>query len=223
MNVSKTTSLWLFLTILTGLCAGAAERPLPAPIVWKLESTATIGGHKPEILGTPKSVDAALQFDGLSDGLIVPVNPLAGWATFTIEVLFMPAADDPAAQRFLYIIDERDSRVSLETRNADGKSWCLDTYLLGDKDRCTLRDTTKLHPTGQWTWVALVYDGKTMTHYVNGVKELEREVVFPPMTSGRTSLGVRLDRAYWFKGLIKDVRFCPGVVASEKLQRSSEK
>lgn len=218
MNAPKTIAIWLLFTILTGLYADAGEQ-----VIWKLDSATSVGGHKPETLGAPTPVNAALQFDGLSDGLIVPVNPLAVWKTFTIEVLIMPAADGPAAQRFLYIVDERNSRVSLETRFADGQSWCLDTYLLGGKDNCTLRDTTKLHPTGQWTWVALVYDGKTMAHYVNGVKELEAEVVFSPMASGRTSLGVRLDRAYWFKGLIKEVRFCPAALPPETLQRTAAK
>jgi hypothetical protein len=151
MNVPRTTTIWLSLLILTGLRANAAERPATfsqPPVVWKLESIASVGGYTPEILGAPKPVDAALQFDGLRDGLIVPVNPLSGWATFTIEVLFMPDADGPTAQRFLYIIDETDSRVSIETRSADGRSWCLGTYLSGGKGRCVLRDAVGLCPTG---------------------------------------------------------------------------
>jgi hypothetical protein len=71
--------------------------------------------------------------------------------------------------------------------------------------------------------VALVYDGKTMAHYVNGVKEVEAGFVFPPMASGRTSLGVRLDRAFWFKGLIKEVRFHPEAVTPETLQKVAAK
>ena len=43
--------MWLFLTIVTGLCADAAERSLvhpPVAEVWKLDSTASVGGHTPE-------------------------------------------------------------------------------------------------------------------------------------------------------------------------------
>ena len=32
-----------------------------------------------------------------------------------------------------------------------------------------------------------------MTDYVNGVKELENNITFAPMTTGQTSLGVRLE------------------------------
>jgi len=225
MNAPKATVLWLFLSVLTGLYADAAERPpthLQVAEVWTLNSTASVGGHTPEVLGTPKIVDAALEFDGLSDGLVVPTNPLANWSAFTIEVLFMPAANSPPAQRFVHIEDERRSRVMLETRSADGMSWSLDTYLQGATDNCTLRDTRKLHPTDTWTWVALVYDGKKMATYINSVEELEDEVTFTPMTSGRVALGMRLNRVYWFKGFIKEMRFHPAAIEPSKLQRATE-
>ena len=189
-----------------------------------MDSTASLGGHSPEVLGAPKILAAAeggpaLEFDGLRDGLVLSVNPLANWSTFTIEVLFMPAANSPPAQRFVHIADDRESRVTMETRSADGMSWSLDTYLQGANDNCTLRDLRKVHPCDTWTWVALVYDGKAMSSYVNGVKELEGEVAFAPMTTGRMSLGVRLNRVYWFKGCIKEVRFHPAVIAPARLQR----
>jgi hypothetical protein len=195
-----------------------------APVVWTLDSAASVGGHKPEILGAPQIVDEdtgwpSARFNGLDDGLVVPVNPLAGWRQFTIEVLFLPEPNGPAAQRFVHLADDNARRVLLETRSPDGASWSLDTFLRGEKDECTLRDMTKLHPTGRWTWVALVYDGRTMTDYVNGVKEFEAEVSFEPMTSGRTSLGVRLDRQYWFKGFIKEIRFHRTALTPEALQR----
>jgi hypothetical protein len=227
MKVVKSTAIWLFLPILAGLCADAAERPLthlPVAEMWRLDSTASVGGHTPEVLGAPKVVETseggtALEFDGLGDGLVVPVNPLANLPAFTIEVLFMPAANSPPAQRFVHIEDERSSRAMLETRSEDGTSWSLDTYLQGATDNCTLRDTRKVHPTDTWTWVALVYDGKKMASYINGVKELEGAVTFAPMTGGRMSLGVRLNRVYWFKGRIKEVRFHPAAVEPETMQR----
>ncbi len=227
----KATAVWLFLTIVTGLCADAAERSLvhpPVAEVWKLDSTASVGGHTPEILGAPKIIDTAeggpaLEFDGLGDALVVPVNPVANWPAFTIEVLFMPASDTPPAQRFLHIEDDGGSRVLLETRSDDDASWSLDTFLQGADDSCTLRDTQKVHPTDVWTWVALVYDGKTMASYINGVKELEGEVTFEPMTNGRTALGVRLNRVFWFRGSIKEVRFHPAAIEPSKLQHIEEK
>jgi hypothetical protein len=222
-----------FLVVTVGTGLYAAERPLthlPVAEVWTLDRVESIGGHTPEVLGAPKVVDAefppfgpALEFDGRGDALVVPINPLANWSTFTIEVLFMPTASSPPAQRFVHIEDDRECRVMLETRSADGMSWSLDTFLQGATDNCTLRDTRKVHPTDTWTWVALVYDGKKMASYINRMKELEGEVTFAPMTSGRIALGVRLNRAYWFKGRIKEVRFHPTAIEPAKLQRVEQK
>jgi hypothetical protein len=194
-----------------------------SPVVWTLDNVASVGGQRPEALGAPQVVDKdtgwpSVRFNGRSDGLVIPDNPLASWQRFTIEVLFMPEPNGPPAQRFVHLADDNARRVLLETRSPDGTSWSLDTFLHGERDECMLRDMTKLHPTGRWTWAALVYDGRTMMHYVNGVKELEAEVSFEPMTTGRTSLGVRLDRQYWFKGFIKEIRFHPTALAPEALQ-----
>jgi hypothetical protein len=228
-------ALVMLLVILAYVGAGAAAQAeeklaakTPATVVWTLDNVTSIGGRKPRVLGAPKIVDAtaggpALQFNGQNDGFIFPVNPLAHWAKFTIEALLLPKTDGPAAQRFMHIQDGRGSRGMMEIRIINGKSWTMDTFLLcGDSNR-TLRDLTKLHPTGKWVWVALIYDGNKMAQYVNGVNELEGKVSFLPMLSGRMSLGVRLNRAFWFKGNIKEVRFHPVALAPEALQRVSEK
>ncbi len=162
-------------------------------------------------------------FNGKSDGLILSANPLRGFSKFTIEILFRPDPNGPSAQRFVHIQDERDSRVMIETRLINGQSWSLDTFLRSGDNSRPLLDRTKRHPTGRWAWVALVYDGKTMSDYVNGVKELEGLVNFAPMTDGRMSLGVRLNRVYWFKGSIKEVRFSPVPLNPTDLRRISEK
>ena len=215
----------------TGAALLAGEKvaaKAPAPVIWTLNNVVSVGGLKPRVFGTPKVVDAtaggpALQFNGQNDGLIFPVNPIAYWAKFTIEVLLLPETDGPAAQRFMHIQDGRGSRGMMETRIIDGKSWTLDTFLLCGESSRTLRDLTKLHPTGKWAWVALVYDGNEMSQYVNGVNELKGEVAFLPMLSGRMSLGVRLNRVFWFKGNIKEVRFIPAALSPEALQRVPEK
>ena len=80
------------------------------------------------------------------------------------------------------------------------------------------RSHPKQHPADQWYWVALVYDDKKMLSYVNGKKELEGIVDFPPMTSGDISIGVRLNKVNWFKGLIKEIRFHPAALDSLTLQ-----
>jgi hypothetical protein len=214
----------------TGLRAGeTVATRASTPVVWKLDSVASIAGHKPEVLGAPQLTDEApggraVRFGGSNDGIVLSTNPLAGRATFTIEVLLMPEVNGAPAQRFLHIEDETGSRILMETRIRGGKLWSLDTYLHSDigKDNCPLLDTKRLHPAGRWAWVALAYDGRMMAHYVNGVKELEGEVVFTPMTSGQISLGVRLTRAFWFRGCIQEVRFHPTAIQPAAMQRMPE-
>jgi hypothetical protein len=232
---SKAGGLGLLLVIQTFVCGGTGLRAetnfavnSQPPVVWTLDNTESIGGHRPRLLGAPQITSAAtggpaLQFNGKTTGLILPVNPLRGFSKFTIEILFRPDPDGAPAQRFVHIQDERDSRVMIETRLLSSQSWTLDTYLhSGDSSR-PLLDRARRHPTGRWAWVALVYDGKTMSDYVNGVKELAGPVNFAAMADGRMSLGVRLNRVYWFKGSIKEVRFSPVPLNPNDLRRISEK
>ena len=82
------------------------------------------------------------------------------------------------------------------------------------------RDQARLHPLDRWYWVALRYDGTTMSHFVSGIKELEGPVAFPPMdAAGQVSLGVRLNKVNWFKGQIKEVRITPRALPEEALQK----
>jgi hypothetical protein len=222
-------AIQLFFSVEAGLRAeeNFAVNSQP-PIVWTLDNTESVGGHRPRVLGAPQIASAAaggpaLQFNGKNDGLILPVNPLRGFSKFTIEILFRPDADGPRAQRFVHIQDERDSRIMIETRLISGQSWCLDTFLHSGDNSRPLLDRTRRHPTGNWAWVALVYDGRRMSDYVNGVKELEGPVNFAPMADGRMSLGVRLNRVFWFKGNIKEVRFSPTALNADALHRVSEK
>jgi len=218
----------MFIETRAGLAAEEkAATKTPPPVIWKLDNVTSVGGQKPDVLGAPKVVDAeaggpAVRFNGQNDALVVPVNPLAGWKTFTVEVLCLPETNGLEEQRFFYILDDRNERLAMETHSADGRAWCLDTYLMtcraGVTNDLTLCDTNLLHSNGQWTWTALVYDGKTMSHYVNGVQELQGKVAIQPMTNGNTFIGARFDRTYWFKGCIKELRFTPAALKTEALQ-----
>ena len=214
----------LALALLPGVWAAADSPASPTRhVVWTLDNAASIGGLQPTVLGAPRFVDAgvgpAACFNGKDDGLIFPVNPIAGWAQFTIEVLFRPDADGAEAQRFMHIEDARQSRALIEIRLTPEGQWSLDTFLLSGENGLPLLDRAKLHPAGRWTWVALVYDGKKEAHFVDGTKEMEGEVAFAPMTKGQTSLGVRLNRVFWFKGGIREVRFSPTALGPTERQR----
>jgi hypothetical protein len=204
---------------LLGLAGNFSRAADTAPVVWQLGDVKRVGGHETEVLGAPRVVDGAAVFDGVHDGVFVPNNPLAGAAQFTIEILFSPAEGGPEAQRFFHLQDDTDWRVMIETR-LDGKgSWWLDTYLGSPKGGTALIDPKRVHPTNQWFWAAVRYDGKTMTDFVNGEKELESPATFGPFTAGKLSLGVRQNKVFWFKGAIRAVRFTPGALPAEKLQR----
>lgn len=193
------------------------------PVVWRIDQTREVGGHPvAELLGAPRVVDGALEFDGKGDGLFLDVNPLAGRREFTVEVQFRPAGDGPEAQRFVHLQDGTGSRLLFETRLDGQGRWWLDTFLWNSSDRgrgSALIDPTLNHPTDRWYWGALTYDGKRMTSYVNGVPELAADYAFGPMEAGRTSLGVRQNKVYWFKGRIRELRFHARVLRPEELQR----
>lgn len=192
--------------------------------VWRLDNLEKIGGRAVTVEGAPKVIEEggakALAFDGAKDGVFFPAIPLVGAKAFTIEILFRPDEAGPKEQRFVHLEDPAGGRAMIETR-VDGKGWWLDTFLLssGKRQGLALIDPKLTHPTNRWYWAALRYDGKTMTSYVNGVKELEGPIELTPFADGKISLGVRQNKVYWFKGAIREVRFHTEAVAPEKLQK----
>jgi hypothetical protein len=224
LQTSKGLLVILMLTGILGLSSREKPSGSDETIIWKLENPALIGGFSSKVLGSPQIVHdqtgTAIAFDGVDDGIIIPNNPVMRWQQFTVEVLFKPAADGPVAPRFVHFEDSTGNRGTIEARITPHGLWYLDTFLKNGKTNkgLTLIDSTHLHPCAQWYWVSLVYDGEKMTHYVNAVKELEGKIELEPMTTGQISLGVRLNKVNWFKGLIKEIRFHPSALQKEALQ-----
>ena len=155
----------------TGVAANVAAQP--AAIVWRLDNLRQIGGHPVTVVGQPRSVDTAIgraiAFDGRGDGLVLDVNPLAGLARFTVEIVFQPAPDGPEEQRFLHFEEAATgNRALIELRQRPDTRWALDTYLRSGEAGLTLLDRELAHPAGRWHVAALTFDGRTMTHFVNG-------------------------------------------------------
>ena len=148
-------------------------------------------------------------------------NPIAGAEQYTIEVLFMPAEGGLEEQRFVHVQDANTSRALIETRLNGKGGWWLDTFIYTPPSEpgLALVDPKRVHPTGEWYWAALRYDGKTMAHFVNGQKELEGEFRFHPFGEGTVSLGVRQNKVFWFKGAIREVRFHRAALPEARLQR----
>ena len=189
-------------------------------ITWKLNNLNTIGRHKTEILGAPKLIKGAIEFDGIDDGIFLETNPIEGFLEFTIEAVFRPDAEGGKEQRWFHIEQHpaAEVRVLMETRLV-GNEWFLDTFLKSGDNRLPLYAENFKHLIGKWYHIALVYDGKTMKHYVDGNLELSGEVVFKPMGKGKISFGVRQNKVYWFKGAIKKVRFTNKALSPDKFMK----
>ncbi len=208
--------------LLGWLAAGCAQQ---RATVWTFETLDRIGKHAVTPSGSPTLVDEdrgrSMCFGGEPDAALLDVNPIAGWNRFTIEALIKPRSAGAAEQRFLHIEDERAARVLLELRIVSPREWALDTFLFDSPEsRLTLLDRNHRHPTDEWHWVALTYDGETMAHYVDGVRELAGPLDFRAMSAGRMSLGVRLNRVSWYQGCIREVRFTPKALAASEMQKS---
>lgn len=160
----------------------------------------------------PSEYGSALRFDGKQDGLVIPVNPIAGWTKFTIEVIFRPEHEGQAEQRFLHFGQCHEERVLFETRIVDDEVWYLDTFLASSLGSRTLMNKGFHHPLEEWHHAALTFDGSRMTNYVNGRQELAGIVEFVPLRGGKTSIGMRQNKVSWYKGIIGTIRITPWIL-----------
>jgi hypothetical protein len=211
-------------SLLMGACEKNNERPVgpdAEPVVWHLDNLQNIGGHEVTVEGDPKVVDTpngkAIEFDGIDDGIFLDVNPLAGMSAFTVEVIFNPYAGGAAEQRFFHMQpDWSESRVMFETRLVEADFWFLDTFVKSGEQNVTHFADDHLHETATWFHAAIVVDGKSFTHYVNGERERSAPLQYEVQKSGKTSLGVRMNKVHWFKGAIRTVRVSPRALSPEE-------
>ncbi len=187
-------------------------------IVWRFDHTDKIGGLSSEVLGHPRVIETpygkAIEFNGVDDALILPEHPLAGASTYTWEVIFRPDGG-ASAQRFFHLQEQdptthRDTgnRMLFEIRVVNGQ-WCLDSFASSGESHRTLLNCTLLHPLGKWYVVTAVYDGKTLRNYVDGQLQGEGSLDLKPQLPGRSSVGMRINRKFYFKGAILVARMTP--------------
>jgi len=142
---------------------------------------------------------------------------LAGMTEFTVEVIFQPYADGQPEQRFFHMQEQdTNDRVMFETRLVEDNMWFVDTFMASSGQNNTMFAVGDTHELGPWYHAAIVVDGKSFKHYVNGKMELGKDVVFTPQKPGRTSLGVRLNKVYHYKGAIRKTRFTPRALSPDK-------
>jgi hypothetical protein len=216
--------LWL----LPGVQAAEAQT------TWLINNTTNIGGHAVTRLGNSQVIRTphgdAVQFNGVNDGLMVSNNPLAGMSNFTVELIFrhdpltVPTAREP---RIVHIQTPgsaaEEHRFTLETRvatNSTPHTFHLDSFLRfgGAADhRLVLFNDTFLHPVGEWTHMAVTYDGTNFCNYVNGQLEKcgpMKGMVFT--NTGATWIGQRANNVGYFEGAVLALRFTPRVCGTNE-------
>ncbi|MBW8884630.1 MAG: LamG domain-containing protein [Planctomycetia bacterium] len=196
-----------------------AQEPAPA-VDWQFTNLEMVGEHKMTIIGSPRLIDTpngkAAEFDGQS-GLFLEINPLAGLKQFTAEVVFQPYAAGAKEQRFLHFQEDgSENRLLFEIRLTGDNRWFLDTFIKSGDGNYTLFAEKSPHALGSPYHAAVVMDGTTMRHYVNGLEEMATPIKFAPQKDGRTSIGVRINRVSWFNGAVRRVRITPRVLEPQQ-------
>jgi putative heme-binding domain-containing protein len=200
--------------------------------LWTFDRLEDIGGHKTTLLGQPTLIDSpggrAVLFDGVDDALFVDNHPLAGAVTFTWEAIFRPDGGE-TEQRWFHL-SEQDPATGLDTDNrmlfeirVVGDQWFLDSYNQSGSASKALMNRTALHPLGAWYHVASVYDGTEFSNYVDGVREGAAELRLTPHGPGHASVGVRINKVFYFKGAVHLARFTRRALSPSEFLRAPGK
>jgi hypothetical protein len=225
----KLTEKFRIVTIMAGtLCLAASLLAVPGKqkaTTWNFDRLDRIGGFRTTVLGHPRLIDAvggpAIEFNGIDDALFVENHPLAGMEKFTFEAWFRPDSGGAPEQRWFHLSErdpatgqDTDTRVLFEIRVIDNQ-WALDAFVNTPRGSLTLLDRNRLHPLDVWYHVAMVYDGIELKSYVNGSLEGKGPLQFSPQGAGHSSVGVRINRMYFFKGAVRQARFTPRALSPQ--------
>ena len=185
-------------------------------VTWAFDRLENIGSHKTTILGQPKVIDSpvgkAVEFDGVDDALFIDNHPLAGASAFTWEAIFRPDGGQ-REQRWFHLSEKDpqtgadiDNRMLFEIRVVEDQ-WYLDSFIQSGTESKALMNRQALHPLGKWHHVASVYDGQEFRNYVDGVQEGSAQLRLASHGPGHTSVGVRINKVFYFKGAVRLARF----------------
>jgi hypothetical protein len=199
--------------------------------VWTFDRIDSIGGHPTTVLGHPRVIDTplgkAVEFNGVDDGLQFDVHPLAGAEAFTWEAIFRPDGGN-AEQRWFHLEEnpasgsDANNRMLFEIRVIDGR-WCLDAFNKSGPVQKALLNRSSLRALGAWFHVAAVYDGTEFRSYIDGVQDGAAQIHLAPQGPGRTSVGVRMNKLFYFKGAIRMARFTRRALAPAEFLKSPTK
>ena len=216
-----------------GMSGDASYKNPPDSVVWQVDNLQSIGGHPiSKVLGAPTVIDTpagkAVLFNGVADALFVNTQPVAGFPKFTVEVVFRPDTGGAQAQRWFHMQAVGNDRVLFEMRLA-GNNWFLVSFVQSGAATARAYAVAFPHPVGPWYHAAIVVDGVSMKHYINGVYEnagpcpmtegctpadvtmlaSPYPLAYTPIGTGSTSLGCRITQSAFLKGAIRLARFTP--------------
>lgn len=188
---------------------------------WNLDNNLFIEKSKVLLIGSPKIINnengkRCMEFNGVSDALLVDANPIAGAEEFSIEVVFKPynSSLNNVEQRFLHIQNPNNEnrRILIELRLNNKHQWYADFFMCAEDNSLSLIDSTKTHPVNEWATAKLVYKKGVIEGYVNGVKESFGKIRYLPIGKyAKTSIGARMNRRSWFNGAISKITFSHNV------------
>ena len=204
-------------TVAGALILNSVSHGASRPEVWTFDRLDKIGGLRTTVVGHPHVIKTplgkAVQFNGVDDALFIPEHPLAGAETFTFEAIFRPERGGAPEQRWFHLAEQdpktgqdTDTRFLFEIR-VIGDQWCLDAFVHTPTANQALMYRNLLHPLDVWHQVAMVYDGQEFRSYVNGVLQGKAAIHFSPEGPGHTSVGVRINKMFYFKGSVRQARF----------------
>jgi len=139
---------------------------------------------------------------------------LGNTTEFTVEVVLNPEAAYPenSTPRFLHFQDPDDPKAKglmVELRLNEENQCYLDAFLKTDTGSLVLIDPKLVQPTEQWLHVAVTYKNNILTTYINGKKQLNRQMGYKDAfinPTGKVAIGGRMNKVDWFRGLIKTLR-----------------
>jgi hypothetical protein len=117
---------------------------------------------------------------------------------------------------------DTENRMLFEIRVVDGQ-WYLDSYNQSGAANKALMNPGARHPLGAWYHVASVYDGKEFSNYVDGVREGAAELQLAPHGPGHASVGVRINKLFYFKGAVHLARFTRKALSPSEFLRPPPK
>jgi hypothetical protein len=188
---------------------------------WRFDRLDQLGAHSIATTGHPHLIETtigqAVEFDGAGDAFQVDANPLAGADTFTLEITFRPEAGGGGTALLQLqktgpgTAPAEPDRLLLGLRIVNGK-WFLDAEVHTGAKAEVMLDRDSLHSLGGWHHAALVYDGRDLRAYVDGVGEASAALRLAPLPAGRVSIGPGVGRNA-FKGAIFEARLTPQALA----------